>query len=287
MPWLTYAPEALTGSRRASHNHAEMTPCKRECTTVCAGPVMGPALRARASLLVLLAMVLLSAGTGSCSDLGMGDTYPPASEIKPLPKGAIVIFNVTFPPQGTDNDGERVVAIGLPQGVSPATGWVEVLRTLESKGWGSGASKPALGICADKGKGDPCADTMSTTELVQAYTTGGEPSQVRSLLAKLHRYRGRRSWCGSATPERGGPANWAVASLGSKTARSCAVEGRTGWFATGARAVDPRQADHGTDQKPPRPVKNIRCRPEPTSCSGSREWRKGVPATSPLPPFDG
>ncbi len=137
---------------------------------------------------LLLATTFISLAVGGCSVLGLGDTYPRASDIKPLPKGAVVIFDVTFRPQGSDNDGDRVVAIGLPNGTTAAMGWADVLRTLESKGWASGGFRPGLGVCADRGKGDPCADVISSSELAESYTVGDEPTQVRSLLVKLHRY---------------------------------------------------------------------------------------------------
>jgi len=66
--------------------------------------------------------------------LGLGGaTYPSASAIEPLAKGDAMIFDVTFPPGGSDNFGDRVAGIGLPKGVNPAEGWGQVLRRLDAK----------------------------------------------------------------------------------------------------------------------------------------------------------
>lgn len=173
------------------HNHAEMDR-SGGAHSIAGARLRAPAVPHRRPVwAALLATTVISLVASGCSVLGLGATYPPASDIKPLPKGAVDIFNVTFPPQGSDNDGDRVVGIGLPNGTTAAMGWADVLRTLESKGWGSGTFRPDIGVCADRGKGDPCADVISPSELAESYTLSDEPSQVRSLLVKLHRYPGQ------------------------------------------------------------------------------------------------
>jgi hypothetical protein len=128
-------------------------------------------------------MALVSVLVGGCSVLGLGDRYPPVSDIRPLPKGAVVIFDVIFPPQGSDNDGDRVVAIGLPDGTTASMGWAEVLCALEPKRWSSGAFRPSLGVCADRGKQDPCPDVMSD-QAAQGCTTSKD--EGRTSNAELH-----------------------------------------------------------------------------------------------------
>jgi len=128
-------------------------------------------------------------GVGGCSAFGLGGTtYPPASAIQPLPRGDTVIFDVTFPPEGFDNMGDRVVAIGLPKGVTAATGWSYVVRMLETKGWRGTEGKPALtGLCGRDG--DPCAEMMGAPEL-ESYSSDAQAGQIDRLLAELRRFPG-------------------------------------------------------------------------------------------------
>lgn len=125
-------------------------------------------------------------GTAGCSVLGLGGaTYPSVSAIEPLAKGDAMIFDVTFPPGGSDNFGDRVVGIGLPKGVPPAEGWDQVLQRLEAKHWTSGSG----GLCAPSG--DPCADTVSTKSLATPDAFGfGTQAEVNRMLAKLHQFAG-------------------------------------------------------------------------------------------------
>lgn len=141
--------------------------------------------RATVTCLATLAAI----GLGGCSAFGFGGaTYPPASAIQPLPWGDVVIFDVTFPPEGADNMGDRVVAIGLPSGVTAATGWSHVVRMLETKGWHSTEGKPALtGLCARQE--DPCADMMGASDLA-SYSSVAEAGQIGRLLAELRRFSG-------------------------------------------------------------------------------------------------
>jgi hypothetical protein len=122
------------------------------------------------------------------SGLAAPHTPRPPSSSHYLGAGDVLIFGVTFPPEGADNMGDRVVAIGLPSGVTARTGWSHVVRTLETKGWHSTEGKPALtGLCARQG--DPCADMMGASDLA-SYSSVAQAGQIGHLLAELRRFSG-------------------------------------------------------------------------------------------------
>jgi hypothetical protein len=118
-----------------------------------------------------------------CSFLGLGGTkYPPGSVIQPLPKGDVVIFDVTFPPGGSDNTGDRVLGIGLPDHVTVSTGVSRIIDMLRSKGWSNSLCAPS---------GDPYAEVgISARDFLSSYSFDGEETTVEHLLARLHRFPG-------------------------------------------------------------------------------------------------
>jgi hypothetical protein len=129
----------------------------------------------------MVSLVVTASLTG-CSLLG-GDSYPPTSAIEPLPTGEVIVINVTFPSQGSDNDGTRVVLIGLPRGVSRAQGVSDMVTALRSRGW-------TKAMC--RSSGDPCAIVgLSSADLEKQ--SGLRPqtsSSLRRLETKLQKAKG-------------------------------------------------------------------------------------------------
>jgi hypothetical protein len=107
-----------------------------------------------------------------------GDSYPSSSAINPLPKGEVVIMNVTFPPQGSDNDGTRVVLIGLSRGLSEAQGVSNLVKMLRARGWTRAMCRPG---------GEPCAIVgLSSADLEKQSDLRPETSSsLRRLETKL------------------------------------------------------------------------------------------------------
>jgi hypothetical protein len=128
-------------------------------------------------------MVLAAASfaLAGCSVLGIGPSqYPPTSSILPLPQGDTIVLNLTFPPGGSDNIGNRVVVVSF-HGESRAVAKAAMVRALRGRGWTKAMCSP---------KGDPCAMVgMSMADFSDQWSASNEtePRKIESVLADPRR----------------------------------------------------------------------------------------------------
>ena len=124
-----------------------------------------------------LLLALGSFALAGCSVLGIGQSqYPPTSSILPLPPGDTIVLNLTFPPGGSDNIGNRVVAVAF-HGETRAAAKAAMVRALRGRGWTTAMCSP---------KGDPCAMVgMSMADFSDQWSASGEtePRKIEAVLA--------------------------------------------------------------------------------------------------------